>query len=104
MPPQAVDKQFKHSGKEYTAAICLGQSVVGKELSPAACDGRILSMILLLKKLTKEHKYKWSMHIVAENQQDQTVKISEGLHEEESDYTQETLYRPDFIDSPQIVA
>ena len=69
---------------------------MGKDPPPESRDARILSMILILRQLTRDHKT--PMHIIAENQQDQTSqiamapKVGTGGNE------------PDFINTQAIVA
>jgi hypothetical protein len=79
----------------FNTAICLG-SVVGKKLSAASRDSRIMSMFLILRKLTENNET--TMHVIAENQQDQTSYLAVppriGLDSRE----------PDFINTPAIVA
>jgi len=61
----------------YDTAICLG-NVVGADLSADARDSRVLSMFLILRQLT-EHDPKWSgrsIHIISENQIDQTAHLA----------------------------
>mmetsp|Transcript_35074 Transcript_35074/g.45218 ORF Transcript_35074/g.45218 Transcript_35074/m.45218 type:complete len:848 (-) Transcript_35074:709-3252(-) len=58
---------------EYHTAICLG-SVVGKDLSNHARDSRVLSMLLILRKLSKHQRT--PLNIIAENYQDQTSGLA----------------------------
>jgi len=64
-------------GRTFNAAICLG-SVAGKDLGLEAMDSRILSMLLLLRKLSRETQRDdaMEMHIIAENFMDQTASLA----------------------------
>jgi hypothetical protein len=58
---------------EYHTAICLG-SVVGADLSNHVKDARVLSMLLILRKLSR--KQGTPLNIIAENCQDQTSGLA----------------------------
>lgn len=90
-----VKPVFEISSRPPHVAICLG-SVVGKDLKAGSRDSRILSMLLILRDLAQ--RYCLDMHIVAENQQDQTSTLAmtpkpgkKGLN-------------ADFINTPAIIA
>ena len=53
-------------------------SVAGKDLGLEAMDSRILSMLLILRKLSREsqHHDATEMHIIAENFMDQTASLA----------------------------
>jgi hypothetical protein len=61
----------------FDTAICLG-NVVGAKLSADARDSRVLSMFLILRQITEQDP-KWngrSIHIISENQLDQTTHLA----------------------------
>ena len=63
----------------FNTAVCLG-NVVGADIPSYARDSRVLSTMLILRQLTSDSTHsKWadrSMHIVAENQMDQTQHLA----------------------------
>ena len=68
-----VEKLFRSlpAGFYFTSAICLG-SVPGLDLPSHAQDARILSMLMILRKISSKSKAPTPMHIIAENTEDQT--------------------------------
>ena len=60
--------------QRFDTAICLG-NVVNKDLPQSARDARVLSMLLILRRLTKGQLGK-PMGIIAESFQDQTSGLA----------------------------
>jgi len=83
------------SALSFDTAICLG-SVVGKHLAPAARDARVLSMLLVLRSLAKPGQ---GMHVIAENQQDQTSGLAVCPPTNDG-----ASHEPDFINTQAIIA
>ena len=90
-----VKPLFEASTHPFHTAICLG-TVVGRELPSHVSDARILSMLLILRKLT--FKQAEPLHIIAENKEDQTSQI--GL----APRVGVRGFEPDFINTQAIIA
>jgi len=83
-------------GRTYDSAICLGSgSVVGESLSKEARDSRILTILLVLRKLQKMKP----MHIIAENMMDQTASVALTPIAPDG-----SMCEPDFINTQAIIA
>jgi hypothetical protein len=92
---ECYKKHQEHDQKGFTTAICLGR-MVGKKLSQKAQDARIITMSLILRKLTSGQQKK--CHLVAENRQDQTSCI--GM----APTIGTSGFEPDFFNTQAIVA
>jgi len=85
---------FFDKGNFHTA-ICLG-TVSGERLPSYTRDSRVMSMMLELRAITKERGE--TMHIVAENQIDQTATLALGPR------TGEDSFEADFVNTQAIIA
>jgi hypothetical protein len=89
----------------FCTCICLG-SVSVKDggmdnavgLAPIARDSRVIQMMLILRAVTEELGQ--TMHVIAENNMDQTSSLALGPHTEGAGGMQE----PDFINTQAIIA
>ena len=93
--------------RPFDTAICLGSVAQDEDLSSAAADSRILSCLLCLRKLSAERAEAAvakglppppTLHVVAENQEDQTASLAVVPR------TFGSGHEPDFVNTQAIIA
>lgn len=87
----------------FGTAIVLGTQASGA-LAPHSQDTRVLSILLMLRMLTK--KWKSPLHIITENQEDQTalLAITPNVSSEHQELGKRRGHDPDFINTQAIYA
>lgn len=95
-------------GVHFTSAICLG-AIIGRDVPPHAQDARILSMLMILRQVAAKHKAPFPMHIIAENNEDQTsslavVPSASAANKQQAEEGVRKSSEPDFINLQAIIA
>jgi hypothetical protein len=92
-PVKMKDMEALFKIRTFDTAVVLG-TAAGLDMPAASRDSRVLTILLILRSLSHQHGH--TIHVVAENQQDQTATLAVT--------PRNNGYDPDFVNTQAIIA